>query len=116
MMNQTQEQTKSYLGLSLESSIKGNKSAYGYRQGCEDDESNVEKIQKDIEANQDNALNLCTEKVLLARQALDLINIHIKRFGCRSEQLCRRPEGRYSNDCIGMEAPTIPLCQISRMI
>ncbi|KAK4786536.1 hypothetical protein SAY86_010369 [Trapa natans] len=80
MINQTQEQTKSYLGLSMQSSMKGNKSAYGNRHGYEDEESTIEKIRKDIEVNQDNALNLCTEKVLLARQAFDLIDSHIKRL------------------------------------
>jgi inhibitor of growth protein 4 len=31
-------------------------------------------MRKDIEASQDNALSLCTEKVLLARQAYDLVD------------------------------------------
>ncbi|OWM73235.1 PHD finger protein ING2-like [Punica granatum] len=80
MINQTQEQTKSYLGLSWQSSMKGNKNAYSYRQGNEDVETATEKMRKDVEANQDNALNLCTEKVLLAHQAFDLIDSHIKRL------------------------------------
>lgn len=39
----------------------------------QEDEAAIEKMRKDIEANQDNALSLCTEKVLLARQAYDLV-------------------------------------------
>ena len=39
----------------------------------DDDESASERMKKDIEASQDNALSLCTEKVLLARQAYDLV-------------------------------------------
>lgn len=54
--------------------MKGNKNAYSYRHGNEDEESAIDKMRKDIEANQDNALNLCTEKVLLARQAFDLVS------------------------------------------
>ena len=34
----------------------------------------LKKMQKDIEANQDNALSLCTEKVLLAQQAYELVS------------------------------------------
>lgn len=82
MINQTQEQTKNYLGLSLQSSMKGNKNAYSYRHGHEDEESAVEKMRKDIEANQDNAVNLCTEKVLLARQAFDLVSFDPYRITC----------------------------------
>ncbi|GAB4851457.1 PHD finger protein ing2 [Ancistrocladus abbreviatus] len=37
-------------------------------------------MHKDIEASEDNVLSLCTEKVLLARQAYDLIDSHIKRL------------------------------------
>ncbi|KAI4965261.1 hypothetical protein ZWY2020_054948 [Hordeum vulgare] len=42
------------------------------------DENASEKMTRDIENSQDNALSLCTEKVLLARQAYDLIESHIK--------------------------------------
>ena len=34
----------------------------------------LKKMRKDIEANQDNALSLCTEKVLLAQQAYELVS------------------------------------------
>jgi inhibitor of growth protein 4 len=38
-----------------------------------EDESTFDKLKKEIEASQENALGLCTEKVLLARQAYDLV-------------------------------------------
>lgn len=69
MIDQTRQQTKYCLGLSTQSSKKG----YG-NSNNEDEESAFEKLRKDIEANQDNALSLCTEKVLLARQAGDLVS------------------------------------------
>ncbi|KAF8775655.1 hypothetical protein HU200_004434 [Digitaria exilis] len=69
IMGQTKEQIKYILRVS----------SHGYdRSNMDDDES--ERIKKDIEASQDNALSLCTEKVLLARQAYDLIESHIKRL------------------------------------
>lgn len=61
-MGQTKEQIKYILGVS----------SHGYdRSNMDDDES--ERMKRDIEASQDNALSLCTEKVLLARQAYDLV-------------------------------------------
>lgn len=72
MINQTRQQTKYCLGMSSQSSKKGHHS--------EDDEAAFEKLRREIEASQDNALSLCTEKVLLARQAHDLIDSHIKRL------------------------------------
>lgn len=39
-----------------------------------EDESTLDKLKKEIEASQENALGLCTEKVLLARQAYDLVS------------------------------------------
>jgi len=39
----------------------------------EDDEEAFEKLKKEIESSQENALSLCTEKVLLAQQAYDLV-------------------------------------------
>nr|GEW95405.1 PHD finger protein ING2 [Tanacetum cinerariifolium] len=44
------------------------------------DSAIVALMKKEIEGNQDNALSLCTEKVLLARQAYDLIDSHVKRL------------------------------------
>ncbi|GAB4850881.1 PHD finger protein ing2 [Ancistrocladus abbreviatus] len=55
MINQTREQTKYCLGMSSHGSKKGN---------TEDDEVALEKMHKDMEASQDNAPSLCTEKVL----------------------------------------------------
>lgn len=40
----------------------------------EDGDMAFEKMKREIEGNQDNALSLCTEKVLLARQAYDLVS------------------------------------------
>lgn len=71
MINQTRQQTKYCLGLASQVNKKGN--------GNEEDEA-IEKMRKEIEVNQDNALSLCTEKVLLARQAYDIIDSHIKRL------------------------------------
>ncbi|KAK3013283.1 hypothetical protein RJ639_008191 [Escallonia herrerae] len=68
MINQTRQQTKYCLGLASQASKKGN---------YEEDDP---VLRKEIEANQDNALSLCTEKVLLARQAYDLIDSHVKRL------------------------------------
>jgi inhibitor of growth protein 4 len=64
---QTKQQTKQCLAMASLASKKGYE---------EDDTA----IKKEIEANQDNALSLCTEKVLLARQACDLIDSHVKRL------------------------------------
>ncbi|OAY44435.1 PHD finger protein ING2 isoform X2 [Manihot esculenta] len=77
MINQTRQQTNYCLGLALQGSRRGN-GTYNNSNNEEDDA--VERMRKDIEANQDNALSLCTEKVLLARQAYDLIDSHIKRL------------------------------------
>ena len=68
MIDQTRQQTKYCLGLSTQSLKKGINNS-----NAEDEETAFEKLRKDIEANQDNALSLCTEKVLLARQAGDLV-------------------------------------------
>ncbi|XP_047092510.1 PHD finger protein ING2-like isoform X1 [Lolium rigidum] len=46
----------------------------------DDDDAASDRVKKDIENSQDNALSLCTEKVLLARQAYDLIESHVKRL------------------------------------
>lgn len=67
MINQTRQQTKLCLGISSQSSKK-------WHNG-EDDEVAIEKLTKEIESTQDNAFSLCTEKVLLARQAYDLVSL-----------------------------------------
>ncbi|KAL1823068.1 hypothetical protein ACET3Z_009846 [Daucus carota] len=70
MINQTRQQINYCLGMgvSFQSLKRGN---------YEDDEA---ILKKDIEVSQENALSLCTEKVLLARQAYDLIDSHVKRL------------------------------------
>ncbi|KAH7571720.1 hypothetical protein ACOSQ2_014704 [Xanthoceras sorbifolium] len=68
MVNQTRQQTKYCLGLASQGTRRGNGN-----NGIEEDET-VERMRKEIEGNQDNALSLCTEKVLLARQAYDLVS------------------------------------------
>lgn len=65
IINQTREQTNYCLGLPSQISRRGN---------LDEDEA-FEKMRKEIEANQENALSLCTEKVLLARQAYDLVSL-----------------------------------------
>ncbi|CAN0920622.1 PHD finger protein ING2 [Linum grandiflorum] len=79
MINQTRQQTKYCLGLASQSSRKGNGNGYNNKNNFDEDDA-TERMRKEIEANQDNALSLCTEKVLLARQAHDLIDSHIKRL------------------------------------
>ncbi|PIA54031.1 hypothetical protein AQUCO_00900538v1 [Aquilegia coerulea] len=69
ILNQTRDQTKYCLTQSSKRMMNP-----------EEDDSAMEKMRKDIEANQENALSLCTEKVLLARQAYDLIDSHVKRL------------------------------------
>ncbi|KAL6532504.1 PHD finger protein ing2 [Orobanche gracilis] len=71
IINHTRQQTKYSLGLASQGG--------SFCRKIEEDDV-FEKLQKEIEANQDNALSLCTEKVLLARQAHDLIDSHIKRL------------------------------------
>lgn len=65
MINQTRQQTKYCLGLASQGGAFSRKN---------EEEEVSEKFRKEIEANQDNALSLCTEKVLLARQAHDLVS------------------------------------------
>jgi inhibitor of growth protein 4 len=78
LINQTRQQTKYCLGLASQSSKKGN--GNHYNNGGLDEEETIEKMRKEIESSQENALSLCTEKVLLARQAYDLIDSHVKRL------------------------------------
>ncbi|XP_008787440.1 PHD finger protein ING2 isoform X1 [Phoenix dactylifera] len=70
IISQTKEQTKYCLGMPYSSK----------KVGHEDEEAVFEKMKKEIEASQERALSLCTEKVLLARQAYDLIESHVKRL------------------------------------
>ncbi|WCJ43659.1 Inhibitor of growth protein 4 [Euphorbia peplus] len=78
MINQTRQQTKYCLGMAPQSSKRGNDVNYNNNNIPEDDTD--ERIIKDMEKNQESALSLCTEKVLLARQAHDIIDSHIKRL------------------------------------
>ncbi|KAK2362163.1 PHD finger protein ing2 [Trifolium repens] len=83
MINQTRQQTKYCMGFSSHGSKKGNHNHnhnYNSNYTNEDDDASIEKMRKEIEANQDSALSLCTEKVLLARQAYELIDSHVKRL------------------------------------
>lgn len=95
MINQTRQQTKYCLGLSSQSSKRGNN---------EEEEAAFEKMRKDIEANQDNALSLCTEKVLLARQAYELIDSHVKRL---DEDLLNFAEDLKQEGKISQDEPAI---------
>ncbi|CAN1167907.1 PHD finger protein ING2 [Linum perenne] len=79
MINQTRQHTKYCLGLASQSSRKVNGNSYNNKNYLDEDDA-TERMRKEIEANQDNALSLCTEKVLMARQAHDLIDSHIKRL------------------------------------
>lgn len=73
MINQTRQQTKYFLGLAAK---RGN--GFSYMNNSLEDEETIEKMRTDIDASQENALSLCTEKVLLARQAYDLVSfVHL---------------------------------------
>lgn len=64
IINQTREQTRYCVGMPSHNPKKVSH---------DDDEAEFEKMKKEIEASQENALSLCTEKVLLAQQAYDLM-------------------------------------------
>ena len=63
MIGQTKEQTNYCLSFPSQHSKKA----------TPEQEELVEKLRKEIEVNQENALSLCTEKVLLAQQGYDLV-------------------------------------------
>ncbi|XP_051132466.1 PHD finger protein ING2-like [Andrographis paniculata] len=71
MINQTRQQTKYCLDVASQG---------GSTYGRNDEDEAFEKLQKEIEANQDSAVKLCTEKILLAQQAYDLIDGDIKHL------------------------------------
>ncbi|CAK9212434.1 unnamed protein product [Sphagnum troendelagicum] len=73
------------------------------REGPEADET-VDKMRQLIESNQTNALRLCTEKVLLAQQAFDLVDSHVKRL---DEDLASFAEDLKQEGKIPQDAPTI---------
>lgn len=97
LINQTRDQTKYCLGIPYHNSKKVI---------LEDDEEAFEKMKKEIEANQENALSLCTEKVLLAQQAYDLIESHVKRLDEDLNQFAEdlKQEGKIPLD----EPPILP--------
>lgn len=66
MINQTRQQVSYCLGIGMGVPFQNLK-----RGNYEDDEA---ILKKEIEVSQENALSLCTEKVLLARQAYDLVS------------------------------------------
>lgn len=99
MINQTRQQTKYCLGLAMK---RGNGNSY--MNNSHDDEETIEKMRKEIEASQENALSLCTEKVLLARQAYDLIDSHVKRL---DEDLTYFAEDLKQEGKISPEEPAI---------
>ncbi|KAJ3697177.1 hypothetical protein LUZ61_000882 [Rhynchospora tenuis] len=89
LIGQTKDQTKYYV----------TKSSHSLNHEGED-ETALDKLKKEIEASQENALGLCTEKVLLARQAYDLIESHIKRLTEDLEQFAEdlKQEGKLPPD------------------
>ncbi|XP_078437485.1 PHD finger protein-like protein [Wolffia australiana] len=94
MINQAKDQTRYFIS---QSSKKGNN---------DEEDAGMEKIRKEIEANQESALSLCTEKVLLARQAYDLLGGHIKRL---DEDLNQFAEDLKQEGKIPMDEPaTLP--------
>ena len=65
ILGQTKRQIRYVLGMSSHGSERPNM--------VDDDDAASDRMKNDIENSQDNALSLCTEKVLLARQAYDLV-------------------------------------------
>ena len=65
ILGQTKRQIRYVLGMSSHGTERPNM--------VDDDDTASERMKKDVENSQDNALSLCTEKVLLARQAYDLV-------------------------------------------
>ncbi|XP_073151525.1 PHD finger protein ING2 isoform X1 [Henckelia pumila] len=107
MINHTRQQTKYSLGLASQVNSMWRKN----KEVEEEDEDEIfEKLRKEIEANQDNALSLCTEKVLLARQAHDLIDSHIKRLDEDLNNFAEdlKQEGKIAPDELAV-LPPLPL-------
>eukprot|EP00252_Welwitschia_mirabilis_P013902 TRINITY_DN3077_c0_g1_i2.p1 TRINITY_DN3077_c0_g1~~TRINITY_DN3077_c0_g1_i2.p1 ORF type:complete len:225 (-),score=58.67 TRINITY_DN3077_c0_g1_i2:152-826(-) len=90
MLNQTMEQTKHCMILPSQSSSK----ATGEQKDM------VEKLKKEIESNQEYIKNLCTEKILLAQQAYDLVDSHLKRLDEDLNQFAEdlKQEGKIAYD------------------
>ncbi|KAJ3673270.1 hypothetical protein LUZ60_006644 [Juncus effusus] len=102
IIGHTKEQTKYYIGMSSHNSDKLNNES--------EEESSLDKLKKEIESSQENALSLCTEKVLLARQAYDLIESHIKRL---TEDLNQFAEDLKQEGKIPQDEPAILSMQSS---
>ncbi|KAK9090659.1 hypothetical protein Sjap_023836 [Stephania japonica] len=104
LINQTREQTKYWLRFPAQSSKRGSQ---------EENEAAMEKMRRDIEENQENAMSLCTEKVLLARQAYDLIDSHVRRL---DEDLNNFAEDLKQEGKIALDEPAIlpPLALVPR--
>ncbi|CAM0876235.1 unnamed protein product [Alopecurus aequalis] len=98
ILGQTKRQIRYVLGVSSHGAERPNT--------VDDEDAASDRMKKDVENSQDNALSLCTEKVLLARQAYDLIESHIKRLdedlGQFAEDL--KQEGKIPPD----EPPILP--------
>lgn len=100
-ISQARDQTKYYVGMHCQSSKKSN---------FEDDEAEMEKIKREVGINQENALSLCTEKVVLAKQAYDLIESQVKRLDEDLNQFAEdlKQEGKIPEDEPAI-LPTLPL-------
>ncbi|KAF9592073.1 hypothetical protein IFM89_011823 [Coptis chinensis] len=98
IVNQTREQTKYCLAQSLKR---------GYQ---EEDEVAMEKMRKDIESNQENALSLCTEKVFAHTASLRpyahflFIDSHVKRL---DEDLINFADDLKQEGKIALDEPAI---------
>lgn len=90
MLSQTREQTKYCLSFPSQSSKKA----------TPEQEEIIEKLRKEIEANQENTLSLSTEKILLSKHAYDLIDSHMKRLDEDLIQFAEdlKQEGKISPD------------------
>ncbi|EFJ17564.1 hypothetical protein SELMODRAFT_92651 [Selaginella moellendorffii] len=89
MMLQTREDTKTCLFLPTQQIKKPSP-----------EQEEFERLKKEIEANHDNIRSLCTEKVLLAQQAYDLIDSQMKRLDEDLNQFAEdlKLEGKISPD------------------
>jgi len=90
MLGQTRDQTKYCLSFPSQSSKKA----------TPEQEEMIEKLRKEIEVNQENTLSLSTEKVLLAQQAYELIDSHVKRLDEDLSQFAEdlKQEGKIAPD------------------
>lgn len=101
IINQTRDQTKYCLRVHSNNSKKAT---------YVDDDTSYDKMVKEIEANQENALSLSTEKVLLAQQAHDIIESQLKRLDEDLNQFAEdlKQEGKIPPDEPAI-LPSLPL-------